>query len=70
MAYQSALVGIGIVPLPNYLINPQVEEGNLKQVLPSLITAAHPVQLFHQSGRHLTNKIETFRQFLIDYLRP
>ena len=69
MAYQSALVGIGIAPLPNYLLNQQVEEGNLKQVLPSLITTAHPVQLFHQSGRHLSNKIETFRQFLIDYFQ-
>ncbi|MFT7686537.1 MAG: LysR family transcriptional regulator for bpeEF and oprC [Candidatus Azotimanducaceae bacterium] len=70
MAYQSALVGIGIVPLPNYLVNPQIEIGVLKQVLPSLITSAHPVQLFHQNGRHLSKKIETFSAFIIDYLRP
>jgi len=69
MAYQSALMGIGIAPLPNYLVNPQIESGTLKQVLPGLITPAHPVQLFHQAGRQLTSKTASFKDFLINYLQ-
>ncbi|MBL4681335.1 MAG: LysR family transcriptional regulator [Pseudomonadales bacterium] len=69
MAYQSTLMGIGIAPLPNYLVNPQIEIGTLQQILPRLRTPAHPVQLFHQVGRQLSSKTESFRQFIINYFQ-
>lgn len=70
MAYQSTLMGIGIAPLPTYLVNLQFEIGTLQQVLPGLKTPAHPVQLFHQVGKQLSSKIESFKQFIVNYLQP
>jgi DNA-binding transcriptional LysR family regulator len=67
MAYHSAIMGAGIAPLPNYLVMPQLERGRLSQVLPSIETDAHPVQLVLPASRHLSSKTASFKDFLLGY---
>lgn len=71
LAYHSALMGLGIAPLPSYLVRPQIERGRLVQVLPTTETEAHPVQLVLPANRHLSNKTTSFKTFLMGYFsRP
>ncbi|HJP51939.1 MAG TPA: LysR family transcriptional regulator [Pseudomonadales bacterium] len=69
MAYHAAIAGIGIAPLPNYLVMPQIQRGRLVHVLPSLSTEAHPVQLVCQKNRHISIKTESFRTFVVQYFK-
>ena len=70
MAYHAAIAGLGIAPLPNYLVMPQIERGRLIHVLPLVTTDAHQVQLVLPANRHLSSKTESFRQFLVGYFQP
>ena len=67
MAYHAVMMGVGIAPLPSYLVRPQVEKGILIQVLPNIETEAHPVQLVLPANRHLSNKTASFKAFLLGY---
>lgn len=67
MAYHSVIAGMGIAPLPNYLVREQIERGRLRQVLPNTSTEAHPVQLVLPANRHLANKTLSFKTFLLAY---
>ncbi len=67
MAYHAVMTGIGIAPLPNYLVMPQVQRGRLKQILPDITTEAHPVQLVFPAHRHISNKSQSFIDFLSSY---
>jgi DNA-binding transcriptional LysR family regulator len=67
MAYHSVMMGVGIAPLPSYLVRPQLERGKLVQVLPNIETEAHPVQLVLPANRHLSNKTASFKAFLLGY---
>ena len=69
MAYHSAMLGVGIAPLPNYLVRPQIEKGRMLQVLEEVATDAHPVQLVLPANRHLSSKTLSFKQFLLNYFR-
>lgn len=70
MAYHAVMSGIGIAPLPNYLVMPQVQRGRLSHVLPNITTEAHPVQVVFPANRHLSIKSESFINFLTDYFTP
>ncbi len=67
MAYHSVISGLGIAPLPNYLVMPQIERGRLVRVLPDAETESHPVQLVLPANRHLANKTTSFKSFLLGY---
>lgn len=67
MAYHAALAGIGIASLPIYVALPQIERGGLKQILPAITTQSLPVQLVHQSHRHVSRKARSFIDFLSVY---
>jgi LysR family transcriptional regulator for bpeEF and oprC len=69
MAYHSVIMGVGIAPLPNYLVMPQIERGRLVRVLPDVVTDAHPVQLVLPANRHLSSKTISFKNFLMNYFR-
>lgn len=69
MAYHSVIAGLGIAPLPNYLVMPQIERGRLVRVLPDVSTEAHPVQLVLPANRHVANKTLSFKTFLVNYFR-
>ena len=70
MAYHAALNGIGIASLPRYVVNPQIERGGLRQVLPDIITPALPVHLVHPAHRHVSRKTRSFIDFLWEYFEP
>lgn len=67
MAYHAVIAGLGIAPLPNYLVMPQIQRGRVTHVLPQIETEAHPVQLVHQSTRHISSKAQSFFDYLINY---
>jgi len=67
MAYHAAMAGIGIAPLPNYLVMPQIQRGRLVQVLPDTATKTMPVQLVFPINRHISSKTSSFIDFLRDY---
>ncbi|MEX2490062.1 MAG: LysR family transcriptional regulator [Pseudomonadales bacterium] len=67
MAYHAMIAGLGIAPLPNYLVMPQIQRGQVVHVLPQIETEAHPVQLIHQSTRHVSTKAQSFFDYLINY---
>ena len=69
MAYHSVMMDVGIAPLPNYLVMPQIERGRLVRVLPDVVTDAHPVQLVLPANRHLSSKTISFKNFLTNYFR-
>lgn len=70
MAYHAAITGIGIASLPNYVVGPQIQRGRLQQVLPEITTETLPVQLVHQSHRHISRKARSFIDFLLGYFTP
>ena len=67
MAYHAVMSGIGIAPLPNYLVEPQVERGRLVRVLPDLATGTQPVSLVMPVHRHVSQKTQCFVDFLRAY---
>jgi len=67
MAYHAAMAGIGIAPLPHYLVMPQIQRGRLIQLIPATATETHPVQLVFPANRHVSNKTASFIDFLQHY---
>jgi len=70
MAYHAVMSGIGIAPLPNYLVMPQVQRGRLVHILPNVTTESHPVQVVFPANRHISSKSESFINFLTNYFAP
>ncbi|MFP6806447.1 MAG: LysR family transcriptional regulator [Pseudomonadales bacterium] len=70
MAYHAVMNGIGIAPLPSYLVLPQIQRGRLTQVLPDITTEAHPVLLVYPSHRRVSGKSKSFIDFLTTYFTP
>ncbi len=70
MAYHAVMSGIGIAPLPNYLVMPQIQRGRLTHVLPNVTTEAHPVQLVYPASRYVSSKTKSFINFLTQYFSP
>ena len=70
MAYHAVMSGMGIAPLPNYLVMPQIQRGRLTHVLPDVTTEAHPVQLVYPAHRYVSSKSRSFIDFLKHYFAP
>jgi DNA-binding transcriptional LysR family regulator len=70
MAYHAVMSGIGIAPLPNYLVMPQVQRGRLVHILPNVTTESHPVLVVFPAKRHISSKSESFINFLTNYFAP
>lgn len=67
MAYHAAMAGLGIAPLPNYLVTPQIERGRLLHVLPDITTDTHPVQLVTAHSKQASRKTSAFVEFVSGY---
>jgi LysR family transcriptional regulator for bpeEF and oprC len=67
MAYHAVMSGIGIAPLPNYLVMPQVQRGRLVHILPNVTTESHPVQVVFPANRRISSKSGSFINFLTNY---
>lgn len=65
-----ALSGSGVVPLPSIIAAPAIRSGKLVQVLPEWPFEASPIHALYPSNRHLSAKVRSFVEFVIESVRP
>src|SRR5690606_31695301 len=68
--YTLALSGAGIAPLPMLMANAALESGDLVQVLADWPTDSRAIHILYPSNRHLSIKVRSFVDFVIERLRP
>ncbi|MCA6065132.1 LysR family transcriptional regulator [Thalassolituus marinus] len=68
--YTLALSGTGIAPLPMLVAAPAIRSGNLLPVLCDWPFEASPIHALYPSNRHLSAKVRSFVDFVIDSIRP
>lgn len=68
--YALALSGAGIGPLPLLIAAPAIRSGNLVPVLCDWPFEASPIHALYPSNRHLSAKVRSFVDFVIDSIRP
>ncbi|WP_322012389.1 LysR family transcriptional regulator [Paraburkholderia sp. J12] len=61
---QAALNGIGIVMLPDYLVDEHLRAGRLTRILPDYDFPRAPLQLVYLPDRHMTPKLRSFVDFM------
>lgn len=65
MLAQAALVGVGLVQLPHYLVQSHLDSGNLIALLPENQSAGVPIQMLYPSRKQLSPKIRSFVDFVL-----
>jgi DNA-binding transcriptional LysR family regulator len=65
---QAALNDIGVVMLPDYLVANDIEAGRLVRLLPDFDFPAAPLQLVYLPDRHMTPKMGSFVDFMLETL--
>jgi len=68
--YTLALSGAGIAPLPSLIAAPAIRAGSLVHVLPEWPFEASPIHALYPSNRHLSAKVRSFVEFVIESVRP
>lgn len=68
--YTLALSGTGIAALPVLISASAIKNKNLIPVLCDWPFEAHPIHTLYASNRHLSAKVRTFVDFIIDRVRP
>ena len=68
--YTLALSGSGIAPLPTMIAAPAIRSGKLVPVLPEWPFEASPLHALYPSNRHLSAKVRSFVDFVIEAVRP
>jgi DNA-binding transcriptional LysR family regulator len=70
-AYVAAcLAGLGIIQVPAVGMGPQLDSGELVEVLPKHCPAAMPVALLYPNRRHLPRRTRVFMDWVAELLRP
>jgi DNA-binding transcriptional LysR family regulator len=64
----AALSGLGICLMPALTIRPDIAAGRLVRLLPEFRTAEAIIQAVYPSSRHLSLKVRTFLDFLVERL--
>lgn len=64
------LSGAGISLLPMMIAAPAVRAGNLVPILPDWSFESSPIHALYPSNRHLSTKVRTFVDFIIESMRP
>jgi DNA-binding transcriptional LysR family regulator len=64
----AALSGLGICLMPALTIGPDIAAGRLVRLLPEFRTTEAIIQAVYPSSRHLSLKVRTFLDFLVDRL--
>ena len=68
-AYTAAgLAGLGIVQMPNFLLDPLVADGSFEQVLPEWSSDSIPVHVVYPQNRHLSAKVRVFVEWVAELL--
>lgn len=65
----AALQGLGIIQVPRYAIAHHIEAGRLVEILPDAPPTAMPVHIFYHSRRHLSVRVRTFIDWVVDLYR-
>ncbi len=68
--YALALSGSGVTPLPALIAAPAIQAGELVPVLADYPFEASPIHALYPSNRHLSAKVRSFVEFVIDNIRP
>ena len=68
--YTLALSGAGITPLPLLIASPAIRSGDLVPLLPEWPFEASPIHALYPSNRHLSAKVRSFVDFIIESIRP
>lgn len=65
-----ALAGAGIAPLPTVIAAPSLHSGDLVPVLKDYPFEASPIHALYPSNRHLSAKVRSFVDYVIEAIRP
>lgn len=66
MLREAALAGLGVVLLPLWVIGPDLKAGRLRRVLPTHHWPDSSIQAVYPPGRHLSAKVRSFVDFLVE----
>ena len=65
-----ALAGLGLIQIPRYDVQPQLEDGSLVEVLPQHVPAPMPAQMVYPHRRHLSRRVRAFIGWAAGLLEP
>ena len=60
----AAIAGLGIVMLPDFILNSALERGELQIILPDYQAVGLSLSIFYPLNRHLSTKVQLFTQFI------
>lgn len=60
----AAVKGLGIVMLPDFILNSSLERGELQIILPEYQAVGLSLCIFYPLNRHLSTKVQLFTQFI------
>ena len=60
----SAIAGLGLVQVPRYRVQSQLDDGSLQQVLPELPPPTLPVSVLYPQSRQLSARVRLFADWL------
>ena len=60
----AAIKGLGIVMLPDFILNSALERGELQIILPNYQAVGLSLCIFYPLNRHLSTKVQLFTQFI------
>ncbi|MPS48709.1 LysR family transcriptional regulator [Methylobacillus sp.] len=61
-----ALQGFGLIQAPRYMVLPQLESGELVEVLPQWQPSSHPISVVYLHNRHLSPKVRAFVDWIAE----
>lgn len=67
---EAALAGIGLIHLPTYITGNDLREGALVEVLKPFRAPPDPIRIVYPSKRHLSPRVRTFIDLLIERWAP
>ncbi len=65
----AALKGLGIIQVPRYAVARHIQAGDLVEILPGTPPTAMPVHVLYPSSRHLSLRVRTFVDWIVDLYR-
>ncbi|MCB5189478.1 LysR family transcriptional regulator [Methylobacillus arboreus] len=61
-----ALQGFGLIQAARYMVLPQLESGELREVLPQWQPSSHPISVVYLHNRHLSPKVRAFVDWIAE----
>ncbi len=65
-----SIKGLGLIQQPTYMVGQDIKLGRLQVVLEEFEPAQRPIHVMYLHRRHLSAKVRTFVDFLIDRFQP